>query len=38
VPDNEHFPALMQELVLAPAGMTHSTFEQPLPTAPARAR
>ena len=29
------FPALMQELVLGPAGMTHSTYEQPL--APARA-
>ena len=25
------FPELMQELVLGPAGMTHSTFEQPLP-------
>lgn len=25
------FPALMQELVLAPAGMTRSTFAQPLP-------
>jgi len=29
------FPALMQELVLGPAGMTHSTYEQPLPTARA---
>jgi CubicO group peptidase (beta-lactamase class C family) len=29
------FPALMQELVLGSAGMTHSTYEQPLP--PARA-
>ena len=29
------FPALMQELVLGPAGMTHSTFEQPLPAARA---
>jgi hypothetical protein len=27
------FPTLMQELVLGPAGMTHSTYEQPLPTA-----
>lgn len=25
------FPQLMRELVLAPAGMTHSTYEQPLP-------
>lgn len=25
------FPALMRELVLDPAGMEHSTFEQPLP-------
>jgi CubicO group peptidase (beta-lactamase class C family) len=25
------FPALMQQLVLGPAGMTHSTYEQPLP-------
>ena len=25
------FPALMRELVLAPAGMTQSTYEQPLP-------
>ncbi|HKG96001.1 MAG TPA: serine hydrolase domain-containing protein, partial [Gemmatimonadaceae bacterium] len=25
------FPALMRELVLGPAGMTHATFEQPLP-------
>src|SRR5215204_2812751 len=29
------FPALMQELVLGPAGMTNSTFEQPLPAARA---
>jgi CubicO group peptidase (beta-lactamase class C family) len=29
------FPALMQELVLGPAGMTHSTYEQPLPAARA---
>ena len=29
------FPALMQRLVLTPAGMTHSTFEQPLPAARA---
>jgi CubicO group peptidase (beta-lactamase class C family) len=27
------FPALMQELVLGPAGMKSSTYEQPLPTA-----
>jgi CubicO group peptidase (beta-lactamase class C family) len=27
----KQFPELMQELVLGPAGMTHSTFEQPLP-------
>lgn len=25
------FPALMRELVLGPAGMAHSTYEQPLP-------
>jgi CubicO group peptidase (beta-lactamase class C family) len=25
------FPQLMHDLVLAPAGMTHSTYEQPLP-------
>lgn len=25
------FPALMSELVLRPAGMTHSTYQQPLP-------
>jgi len=25
------FPALMSELVLKPAGMTHSTYQQPLP-------
>ncbi|UQA63379.1 serine hydrolase [Polyangium aurulentum] len=29
------FPALMEELVFGPAGMTHSTFEQPLPAARA---
>ena len=29
------FPALMQDLVLGPAGMTQSTFEQPLPAARA---
>jgi len=29
------FPTLMQELVLGPASMTHSTFEQPLPEARA---
>ena len=29
------FPALMQELVLGPVGMTHSTYEQPLPAARA---
>jgi CubicO group peptidase (beta-lactamase class C family) len=29
------FPALMQELVLGPAGMSNSTFEQPLPAARA---
>lgn len=28
----EPFPQLMRELVLAPADMTHSTFEQPLPS------
>ena len=27
------FPVLMKELVLKPIGMTHSTFEQPLPAA-----
>ncbi|HET9393660.1 MAG TPA: serine hydrolase [Candidatus Rubrimentiphilum sp.] len=27
------FPALMQQLVLEPLGMSHSTFEQPLPQA-----
>jgi CubicO group peptidase (beta-lactamase class C family) len=27
------FPALMQELVLGPAGMTSSTYEQPIPAA-----
>jgi len=30
------FPALMQELVLGPAAMTHSTYEQPLPASRAR--
>ncbi len=30
---NEPFPALMRRLVLEPAGMTNSTFEQPLPAA-----
>ena len=29
------FPALMREIVLGPAGMTASTYEQPLPTARA---
>lgn len=29
----ESFPVLMQRLVLGPAGMTHSTFENPLPQA-----
>jgi len=29
------FPALMRELVLGPAGMTRSTYEQPLPAARA---
>ena len=29
------FPALMEELVLGPAGMTRSTYEQPLPAARA---
>lgn len=29
------FPALMRELVLGPAGMTHSTYEQPLPASRA---
>jgi len=29
------FPALMQELVLGPVGMTSSTYEQPLPAARA---
>jgi CubicO group peptidase (beta-lactamase class C family) len=29
------FPTLMQELVLGPAGMTSSTYEQPLPAARA---
>ena len=27
----ESYPAIMNELVLRPAGMTHSTYEQPLP-------
>ncbi|MEO8449185.1 MAG: serine hydrolase domain-containing protein [Gemmatimonadota bacterium] len=27
------FPALLKELVLDPAGMTHSTYEQPIPAA-----
>ena len=27
----EPFPQIMRELVLQPAGMTHSTYEQPLP-------
>jgi len=26
------FPKIMQELVLGPSGMTHSTYEQPLPS------
>ncbi|MDQ6829010.1 MAG: beta-lactamase family protein [Gemmatimonadota bacterium] len=30
------FPDLMRELVLAPAGMTHSTYENPLPASFAR--
>jgi CubicO group peptidase (beta-lactamase class C family) len=29
----EPFPTIMQRLVLGPAGMTHSTYEQPLPVA-----
>ena len=29
------FPTIMQELVLGPAGMTHSTYEQPLPASRA---
>jgi CubicO group peptidase (beta-lactamase class C family) len=28
-----HFPSLMRELVLEPAGMSNSTFEEPLPRA-----
>lgn len=32
------FPALMQELVLGPAGMTHSTFELPVARASEAAR
>ncbi|MEP6690346.1 MAG: serine hydrolase domain-containing protein [Gemmatimonadaceae bacterium] len=31
------FPELMRELVLAPIGMTHSTYENPLPAAYARS-
>jgi CubicO group peptidase (beta-lactamase class C family) len=31
------FPQLMRELVLTPAGMTHSTYEQPLPKELARS-
>ena len=30
------FPKIMQELVLGPIGMTHSTYEQPLPTSRLR--
>ena len=30
---HEPFPAFMQRMVLLPAGMTHSTYEQPLPAA-----
>jgi CubicO group peptidase (beta-lactamase class C family) len=30
---SESFPALMQRLVLRPAGMAHSTYENPLPAA-----
>ncbi len=33
----EPFPRLMQRLVLAPAGMTRSTYENPLPAAYSRA-
>ena len=29
----EAFPALLHSLVLAPGGMTHSTYEQPIPAA-----
>jgi CubicO group peptidase (beta-lactamase class C family) len=29
--ENESFPQLMQDLVLRPAGMTHSAFERPVP-------
>jgi CubicO group peptidase (beta-lactamase class C family) len=29
---NEPFPKLMHDMVLAPIGMTHSTYQQPLPT------
>jgi CubicO group peptidase (beta-lactamase class C family) len=32
----EPFPALMQRLVLKPAGMSHSTYENPPPSAMAR--
>ena len=28
---SKSFPQLMRDLVLAPAGMTHSTYEQPIP-------
>lgn len=28
----QRFPKIMQELVLGPSGMTHSTYEQPLPS------
>ena len=31
--EGEPFPQLMRELVLEPAGMTHSTFDRPLPEA-----
>ena len=30
---HQPFPALLQDTVLAPIGMTHSTYEQPLPEA-----
>jgi CubicO group peptidase (beta-lactamase class C family) len=30
---HQPFPQMMRELVLEPAGMTHSTYEQPLPSA-----
>jgi len=32
----ESFPKLMHDTVLAPTGMTHSTYEQPLPKGRAR--